>query len=260
MNKNEVFTHFSSILDNMLYHSLFFCTYFQNPDSEEDFYGSYDDPAMPDNLKIKFGATRGCIIDDNYDYVVKFDVEADAFGFACEREKELYGCAQANFLDQYFAPCIYLGKYVKTIQFYDYFDITRNLNWCGYNWQEYEEDFMREEEKFGNIHEITISIPLYAYPKARPHALMGIMGSSDENEYMHKAQKITSPMRDSNLAVAIDFIRQYGEEEYQRLTDFLYEKDINDLHLSNFGDIDGHYVCLDYSGYHDPYDYNSESY
>ena len=258
MNKNEVFAHFSSILNDMLDTSLFFETFWQAPYSSEDFYGSYDDEALPENLNIKFGATRGCIIDDNYDYVVKFDVESDAMGYACEREEYLYNEASRENLNQYFAECVYLGTYTKVIRFYDYYEISRHMNWYGYNWQEFEQDFMNNEDYFGEIHDITISIPLYAYPKARPHCFMGVAGSQDENEYINKAQKIVSPMRDSNLAVAVDFIRQYGEEAYQLVTDFLYANDINDLHCANFADIDGHYVAIDYAGYHDGCSTNSD--
>lgn len=258
MNKNEVFAHFSSILNDMLDTSLFFETFWQAPYSSEDFYGSYDDEALPENLNIKFGATRGCIIDDNYDYVVKFDVESDALGYACEREEYLYNEASRENLNQYFAECVYLGTYTKVIRFYDYYEISRHMNWYGYNWQEFEQNFMDNEDYFGEIHDITISIPLYAYPKARPHYFMGVAGSQDENEYISKAQKIVSPMRDSNLAVAVDFIRQYGEEAYQLVTDFLYANDINDLHCANFADIDGHYVAIDYAGYHDGYSTDSD--
>lgn len=258
MNKNEVFAHFSSILNDMLDTSLFFETFWQAPYSSEDFYGSYDDEALPENLNIKFGATRGCIIDDNYDYVVKFDVESDALGYACEREEYLYNEASRENLNQYFAECVYLGTYTKVIRFYDYYEISRHMNWYGYNWQEFEQNFMNNEDYFGEIHDITISIPLYAYPKARPHYFMGVAGSQDENEYISKAQKIVSPMRDSNLAVAVDFIRQYGEEAYQLVTDFLYANDINDLHCANFADIDGHYVAIDYAGYHDGCSTNSD--
>ena len=69
-------------------------------------------------------------------------------------------------------------------------------------------------------------------------------------------------MRNENLIVAVDFIRQYGEEEYHRITDFLLRENVNDLHQNNLGDIDGHYILLDYSGYHDGYSntYNEENY
>ena len=253
MNKHEVFSHFSSILNNMLDTSLFFETFWQSPYSADDFYGSYDDEALPENLNIRFGATRGCIIDDYYDYVVKFDVEEDIYGSACEREESLYASEERKNLNQYFAECVYLGTYTKTIRFYDYYDIERYMSWSGYDWREFEQDFMNNEDYFGEIHDITISIPLYAYPKAEPHRPMGIAGTYDDNEYVNKAQKIYSPMRTENLIVAVDFIRQYGEEEYQRISDFLIAEDVNDLHQNNLGDVDGHYMILDYSGYHDGY-------
>ena len=259
MNKHEVFNHFSSILNDMLDTSLFFDTYFQSPYSANDFYGSIDDESMPDNLCIKFGATRGCIIDDDYDYVVKFDVEGDINGSACEREEGLFAQAERQHLAKYFAECIYLGTFTKTIRFYDYYDIERHMNWCDYNWQEFEEEFMANEDDFGEIHDIVISIPLYAYPKAQPHFFRGVQGSQEENEYVAKARKIVSPMRDSNLAVAVDFVRQYGEEEYQRITDFLCANDINDLHCANFADVDGNYVVIDYAGYHDGYNEDNDS-
>lgn len=258
MNKNEVFAHFSSILNDMLDTSLFFETYWQAPYSSDDFYGSYDDEALPENLNIKFGATRGCIVDDNYDYVVKFDVETDALGYACEREEYLYNEASRENLNQYFAECVYLGTYTKVIHFYDYYEISRHMDWYGYDWREFEQKFMANEDDFGDIHDIVISIPLYAYPKAQPHCPMGIAGTHDDNEYINKAQKIYSPMCNRNLIVAIDFIRQYGEEEYYRITDFLLRENINDLHQENLGDINGHYILLDYSGYHDGYSNTNE--
>ena len=253
MNKNEVFAHFSSILDDMLETSLFFDTFWQAPYSSNDFYGSIEDEALPDNLSIKFGATRGCIIDKWYDYVVKFDIEQDVLGYACEREEYIYNQACREGLDKYFAECAYLGTYTKTINFYDYYEISCNMDWYDYDWREFEKDFIANEDNFGDIHEIVISIPLYAYPKANYHHPMKVAGAEDENEYINKAQKICSPMREENLIVAIDFIRQYGEEEYRRITEFLLEENVNDLHQNNLGDIDGHYILLDYSGYHDRY-------
>ena len=260
MNKHEVFAHFASIMDNMLDTSLCFCTYWQQPYSAEDFYGGVEDEAMPENLSIHFGATRGCIVDEDYDYVVKFDVEEDSYGSACEREEEIYALAQREQLDRYFAECIYLGTYTKTIRFYDVEDIVRRMNWWGYDWQQFEEDFINQEDNFGEIHDVIISVPLYGYPKATRHRPMGMRGDADENEYISKAQKIQSPMRDENLVVAIDFIRQYGEVEYYRITDFLFAQDVNDLHQNNLGDINGHYTLIDYSGYHNGYsEYSSQS-
>lgn len=248
MNKKEIFAHFSSILDDMLYDSLFFKTFWQAPSDEEDMCGSIDDRALPENISINFGATRGCIIDDDYNYVVKFDTNSDLNGPACEREEYLYKAARDNNLEQYFAECIYLGTYVKNILFYDYNKIERYVRWYGYDWREFEKNFMLNEDKFGDLHNITITIPLYAYPKARQHYYR-----EGTKEDITRAKSITSPMRDSNLAVAIDFVRYYGVEEYQRISNFMYDEDINDLHLANCGEINGHFCIIDYSGYYDPF-------
>lgn len=247
MNKHEVFAHFSDIIDNMLHYSLFFCTYFQNPYPAENIYGAIDDLAVPENIAIKFGATRGCIVDEDYDYVVKFDVEEDKYGWACEREEKIYHAAVIEGVSNYFAECVYLGTYHKVIPFYSYSEIERKMDWYDYDGESFDNTFMQIEDELGEIRDIVISIPLYAYPRAsrKYHS-----PSIDTDEIINKAQKIISPMRDKNLAVAIDFIREYGEDEYQRVSDFMIEQDINDLHTGNFAFINNRYVCLDYSGFH----------
>ena len=251
MNKNEVFAHFSSILDDMLYDSLFFCTYFQQPTSTEDFIGSVDDESLPENLQIRFGATRGVIIDDYYDYVVKFDVEEDGDGLVCEREESIYKDAIGENLNQYFAECCYLGTYTKKINFYDCEKINHFVDWYGYSREQFEEEFMENEDDFGEIHEIVVSIPLYGYPKAQPHRLPRTHIHHPDNEYEKMALSISSPLRSRNLCVAIDFIKQYGLEEYERLSSFLSEEGVNDLHCANCADLGTNYVLIDYGGYHD---------
>lgn len=246
MNKNRIFAHFSSILDTMLNNSLFFDTFFQAPYYMSDIHGSVDDPAIPDNIRINFGATRGCIIDKNYNYVVKFDIEEDNWGSVCDREIDIYSRAVAAGVQDYFAEAIYLGTYIKTIRFYDAWKIERTINWEDYDPEGFDEEFARYEDDFGPIHDVVISIPLYAYPKATTHKYS--MGNNKEFEQM--AYRITSPMRDRNLAIAIDFIRAYGEEAYHTLTDFLYMEHVNDLHFDNVGDINEHFCLIDYGGYH----------
>lgn len=248
MNKKEVFAHFSSILDDMLYDSLFFCTYFQRPESTENFYGDDRDESLPSHIQVCFGATRGVILDAYYDYVVKFDAEEDAFGKVCEREESLYQAALDENVAQYFTECTYIGSYTKTINFYDADKILNRISYCGYDPDSFDRSFIAHEDEFGEIHPITISIPLYAYPKARQH--LPAMPIEDK-KYMAKARAIYSPLAERSVAVAIDFIRQYGEEEYRRFSSFLARENINDLHANNFGDVDGKFVCIDYGGYHD---------
>lgn len=258
MNKNEVFAHFSSILDNMLDNSYFFDTYFQAPYFLEDVHGSRNNKSFPEHLHIFCGATRGCIFDENYDYVVKFDISHDAFGSACEREEYIYNVATRAGLNQYFAEVQYLGTYVKTIYFYSSSTIARNMTWYDLD-PDFETNFILNRNKFGCRHEITISLPLYAYPKASSHKY-NFFSERNEIEYKEKAKKITSPMRDRNLAIAMDFIYEYGEEAYQELTDFMYEYNINDLHTGNLADINGHYCIIDYAGFHSSSYERSNSY
>lgn len=249
MNKREVFNHFSKILDNMIDNSLFWPTFLQCPGYMEDTHGSIDDEAMPDNIHMFFGATRGCLFDETYDYVAKFDIESDNCGSACEREEAIFEDALAANLAQYFAEVIYLGTYTKIIHFYDYYKIEQHMSWYDYNPEDFDNEFMKNEDNFGEIHDIVISIPLYAYPKAEEHRYMPFP-KQQEIEYESKARKIVSPLRDRNLVVAIAFIREYGEEVYHELTDFLYIHNINDLHMGNVADIKHKVVLIDYAGYH----------
>ena len=250
MNKQAIFAHFSKILDNMLDNSLFFETYFQYPTSIENIYGSADDEIMTENLSIRFGATRGCIIDENYDYVVKFDVDEDDYGSVCSVEHSIYQAAKSRNLHQYFAEVEYIGSYTKTIMFYDLYQINREMDPCyDYDNIEFDKEFAEHEDSFGELHPVTISIPLYAYRKAKPH--WGIMHkNADSQTYRNIANSIDSPMRERNLAVAIDFISEYGEEAYLELSEFMSEENINDLHSGNVGNIDGHFVFIDFAGYH----------
>lgn len=257
MNKKEIFAHFSEILDDMLYHSLFFDMFLQQPSSIEDIEGSIDDPAVPENIRINFGATRACIVDRNYEYVVKFDIEEDARGSACEREEAIYEQACAEGLEQYFAHPLYLGTYTKEINFYDYYNIDQHLDWYGYD-EDFESTFMDHEDEFGPIRPIVISIPLYAYPRAsRLHPNYG-RGKEEEAKYESIARSVNSPLRERNLAVAIDFIREFGEVAYYNLTNFMYKMDVNDLHMGNIGEVEGHFALIDYAGYHSAYSSETE--
>jgi hypothetical protein len=55
-------------------------------------------------------------------------------------------------------------------------------------------------------------------------------------------------LKEFNLAIAAAFIADYGTEDYNRLTDFLYDWDINDIHLGNVGEINNRIVIIDYAG------------
>ena len=67
-----------------------------------------------------------------------------------------------------------------------------------------------------------------------------------------------SPLSERCLEIGMAFYDEYGPEVCARLTQFLCDHDVNDLHLGNVGYIDGHIVLIDYAGFED--DENEYSY
>lgn len=244
MNKQEIFSHYSKVIDNLLDTSLWMNVYFQNPFYlDSDIHGEdYDE--LPANISICDGATRSCIIDDNYDYVVKFDIYEDNYGSVCEREEEIYHAAEAYSLERYFNKIEYIGCYTHTINFYDFADLEQHCNFYGYDEECFEKELMKYEDEM-TIHPITISIPLYACRRANSYDC----GPIDDG-LVAQAQKIVSPLRNRNICVATAFIRNYGMSEYEALSEFALENEINDLHIGNIGEVEGALIFTDYGGYH----------
>ena len=250
MDRNQIFQHFSTILDNMLQNSLFWDTFLQAPVGMNDAEGSIDDISFPENLHMRFGISRACLIDDNYDYVVKFDMESDMYGDSlCQREVELFDKAKANSLDNYFTEAVYLGTYQKTINFYKMTTIEHYIDWIDYDPAAFDLKFMNSEEKFGNIESITIQLPLYAYPRATAYSYT-VFNIEDSVTLEEEARSLSSPLRKRGLQLAMEFIYLYGMEQYEKLTKFLFEQEINDLHRGNVGCLNGRFVIIDFAGYH----------
>ncbi len=248
--KIEIFQHFESVLDNLIKHSVFFKTYLQHPEYVEDeVLGGQG--GIPANISLACGVTRACIIDNDYDWVVKFDIEEDARGSACERETYTYLRAKQFGLSQYFAEAIYLGVYQRTYTFYQGWAVNSILYYNDFNYtdNDYARSFFKHKDKFGSLRQITVSIPLYAYRKVSQE---GFYANSDcTNEIEDEISNTQSPLSAKNKQVAINFISNYGAREYEKLTDFLYEMDINDFHSGNVGFIDNKFVLIDYAGYYD---------
>lgn len=246
-NQREIiFRHFSDIIDSLISDSLFFEYYFQKPFSLEDsIEGGYYWENIPEHIQICSGATRGCIVDFDYDWVVKYDIEEDYFGSACEREEDIYDNAKKANVDKYFAEMMYIGNYHKKYYFYNAEKIERYCNDLYISEKDFDDSFMENEEKFGAIETITVDIPLYAYRRAT-----SFTGSSRSKECTEQARTIKSPLSYRNIDVAISFIEHYGFDEYKKLTAFSIKHHINDLHSGNIGIIDNQPVMIDYSGYH----------
>lgn len=246
MNKHEIFSHYSEVIDNLLDSSLWMKMWFQRPDWLDECIQGEDYEEIPSNISINDGATRACIIDYDYDYVVKFDIEEDNFGSACEREESLYRTAKISGFEKYLNEITYIGCYTRSFYFYSYHDIMQH---CHIDCSFYDEEQLCNELAYHEdemvLHQITISIPLYACKRAEGYDCGPI-----NNELVAMAQKIKSPLREKNVAVATAFIRDYGEKEYGMFSDFAIKNDINDLHLGNIGLVDGVLRFIDYAGYY----------
>lgn len=249
-DKTAIFSHFSDILDNMIDSSSFFKYFFQRPSYTEDIEGTAEDAAVPEGIAVRFGATRACIIDDNYDYVIKFDIDEDERQESvCECEENIYQHACECGLGKYFARIQHLGIYCKTIEYYDFLDVDNAIAWECYE-QGIEEVKEFEETTNYKKRTITIMFDLYFCDKATnyKHRL-----STEEHmkKYEPIARATKSPLVERYVWLAVDFIDFYGVGAFYALSDFLREHRVNDLHYGNAGIIDGKPVLIDYAGYHD---------
>ena len=249
MNKSMVFNHYSNMLDTLIDNSLFFSYYFQSCfPLEEDIVN----PCYNLDWYIHFGATRVCLEDRAYDYVVKIDMfNSDA----CDKEMDVYSAAEKEGMEQYFIKPIYLGTYTHTINFYDSQAIEYNMpDFYDYDEEWFTDKFADNEESFGELQPITIALPLYAYKRIVPfnfNPTYNLLGEEEQSELEITARKVKSPLRECNLAVAIEFVKEYGEEEYKRFTEFLKDFEINDLHVGNVALFENHLVISDFGSYDD---------
>jgi len=248
MDTQAIFSHYSHVLDNLLENNLWFAMYFQRPSSIEDISGE-DTICVPANINIRFGVSKGCLIDEDYGWCVKFNLEDwdsynDTYHY-CEYEEKIYQKAKKAHINNYFAEAQYIGDYTRVLEFYDYNDIDHNMDWQDY-WD--EDEFLKElkeVEENMSLKEIEICIPLYAYPRAQRHFYEHDFSEKEQA----RARTIKSPLNEKNICVAAEFIRLYGFDEYVKLTHFLEENKINDIHRGNVMDINNNFVIIDYSGY-----------
>lgn len=230
---NKIFNHFSHILDDLIADSLFYQIYFQAP-----YTLSEDDVSIDDTLHLCTGIARGCLVDDEYDYVVKFGLFNNS---DCEQELHIYRLAEQINMDRFFLPPTYLGVYRTSISTYDVNDINKCINWYDIN-EFYEQ--IDEIEANCEKKRVEIVLHLYAYPRANTDHIL----SHHTAEDVEIVEDSTSPLREYSLGVAAEFIADYGADAYEALTEFLECYGINDLHMGNIGTYNNHICILDYAG------------
>lgn len=242
---DEIFQHYSQILDDLIKDSDYLKAYYQAPSAFEGgiFYNAGD-------VIITCGATRNCVIDTTYDYVVKFDIEEDEDGSVCEREEAIYDAACECGMGRYFAASHYIGTYVCDVEFPYFDDIEREADVCYFDDDEDNFQEIYDEVKgYLKPHTIHFCFPLYAYPKAKTDNPNPTPFMTNEQIYSLRATK--SPLVERNVEVGWLFLKEYGMDEYQKFTRFARRYHINDLHFHNIGFINGELCFIDYGGFHD---------
>lgn len=259
MDKKVVFNHYKYWFDQMLDNSLYFQIFFQQPYSLEVNVSTntMDTEIFDDTIHLNFGISRGCLIDDEYSYVVKFDLYNayhDDIYDMCSRERIFYSTAVKENLEQYFVRPVYIGNYVKEIYTYTFEDVG---GICQEEYDEKTAEIELQKELDYNLAQgcplqkenIQIVIPLYAYERA-DHFNPCDYDFSEESENIAE-QRSASPLAQRSKFVGAVFIDDYGIEEFDRLSNFLKKNNINDLHCGNIGIIGSKSVIIDYAGFHD---------
>ena len=234
MNRKEIFTHYTNLIEKMMRENEFWKIYFQDP------FCIVNDIEIP-WYKVRCGAYRGCLIDDDYPYVVKWQLTGE--GDECEKEEYIYNRACEVGLEKYFTEAIFLGTYetsVFTFSSADYSETAVN------------EKFPNDVELAAILHTMVsfgyeqdthpIRIRLWAYPKAesaRTKIAINHIATCDEARH--------SPLG-LNLEVGRAWIDEIGLDEYRRLSEFLADYEVDDLHSGNIAMINGHLVIIDYAG------------
>ena len=234
MDKKAVFNHYYKLLDDLREDSLAFQNFLYWCNTEEEYWRF-------DSSLVSCGATRAALIDNEYPYVVKWDIDYDTWGdSSCEREVAIYNEAKNCGLQRYFTEATYLGEYRRVVRGYNLeYEYHADMN---------NEEYMEEVERCDcEEQEFVISISLYGYEYADCGSILDCESTPALREQLHKYK---SPLCERNLSVGMNFLVSYGEEEFEKLTDFCCNFNINDLHAGNVGYIGDNIVIVDFGSYH----------
>lgn len=247
----DTLRHYTKVLDNLIDKYDYWKLFFLNPYSrDEDWSDGF-------GVDVCCGATRCAIVDNDCDTIVKFNVDSDGVDDdICAREAHFYRNAKEWGLQDCFAKVEFIGYYERDIWFYDLQEVQHLI-------YEYIEDFddkLRAEidENGLSVQRQHICLPLYAAPRADFN--FNLFQYTKEENVRDFVDSVSSPLKDRNKNVAFIFVKEYGEDTYVELSNFLDMMHINDLHSGNIGIVNGKMVLIDYAGYFEENEYDSESY
>lgn len=169
-----------------------------------------------EDIEVCEGATKICLVPYDGDFVFKINIiDNDGIDY-CEYEANNYQEAVRAGKGKYFLET----KYFKT------------LNECGICFAIYIQSKIEEISSVIDQDEL----------------------ADDElvEELLAKSSWYDSPAaEDMSPTWANNFIKEYGETEFNELLDFCDQCHINDLHSGNIGYVGGRPVIFDYAGYGD---------
>lgn len=197
---DKTYTEFSEfIYDPTEENWISFCDYVGNRKWTHDF-----------DFTVDYGATKGVVIFDDIDWVVKMPLEyydIDGTDF-CKREVENYSYACMEGVEAFFAECIEIGKY-KGLPLYAMRKAIR-----GDYYAEIASDRRNSWEYDGR----------------------------ESNLYSNSLYY--SDLKELNIN-----FDEKSDDEIQQLVNFCDEYEIFDFHDGNFGVVGDSIVIIDYSGY-----------
>lgn len=110
--------------------------------------------------------------------------------------------------------------------------------------------YFLETRYFKTLNEFGVCFAIYIQPKIEE--ISSLIDSDDDEESLAKSSWYDSPAaEDMSPAWVNNFIKEYGETEFNELLDFCDQCHINDLHSGNIGYVGGRPVIFDYAGYGD---------
>ena len=234
MNSEQIFTHYATLLDHLLREDGYWRAYFQAPFSCESI-------RVAKHTWLRSGVSRATLVDEEYDWVVKFDL--DGASNTCARELCTYEDALAQEFDCYLCECRFLGVYRKVVEYWDWDKVGE---WAWKEKDEFEEKIRQERFHLGKRKQIEIVLPLYGYKRATPYKFKFGLTWRDEDFCESHSR---SPLVRCYKEIAVVFKEMYGVEEFERFSEFCENYGIDDLHTGNVGVIDGRFVVIDWAGF-----------
>ena len=178
----------------------------------EDRDNLYDFANKFKNLSMNYGATKYCLIDNQGDYVIKWDKDT-SYGDT-ERECEVYQKAIEKGIAFLFPQTEILCR-INGVAIV----IQRKVDYCHGNMSYEQENKLSYQCRTVNM-DMVIKV--------------------DHNIYRSRVPRLWIK----------SLICIYGKKITKLFEEFTHEQEINDLHSNNVGYLNGKPIVLDFSGYH----------